>query len=184
MTRTRERAEWRLPSVAVDCVVRRHYADGNRFASRTNAHEPLVCFRKIDSALPDLTFASPPESGVMRTVSRVQQYAKSSETSTSWTSPLESTRCDLRKPRSPFSNVLRPFIGGLPGIRNTTSSDIRPRTVSTSPAAVARCHCLTRFRIVCSSAFMEPPFVNPNAQARSRACRSEAEAKPSAWSPC
>ena len=48
--------------------VERHDAGGNRFASRTNTHEPFVCLRKMDNALPDRTFASPPESGVMPTV--------------------------------------------------------------------------------------------------------------------
>src|ERR1044072_3743266 len=62
-------------------------------------------------------------------------------------------------PRKPSSNALRPFIGGWPQTRNTTSSDIKRRMVSTSPAAVARCHCAIRYRIVCSSVFMEPPFL-------------------------
>ena len=76
---------------------------------------------------------------------------RSPDTLHSWTSPVESMRRVLSMPRSPFSNVLRPLIGGLPQTRNITSSDMKPRTVSTSPSAVARCHCATRFRIACSS---------------------------------
>src|SRR2546426_12578051 len=93
-------------------------ADGNRFASRTNSQKPFGCLRKIDKALPERTVGSPPESGVMRTVSKLQQYASCPETSTSWISPLESMRCELSTLRSPCSNVLRPFIGGLPGTGN------------------------------------------------------------------
>jgi hypothetical protein len=135
-----------------------YYAVGKRFASRTTTHDPFVCLRRIDNALPDRTAESPPEIGVIRTLRALQQYARLPETSISWISPVESMRCVVSISRSPFSNWPRPFIGALPATRKTTSSAIRRRTVSTSPAAVARCHSATRFRIACSSALMNPPF--------------------------
>src|SRR5262245_54915376 len=99
-----------------------HYAVGKRFASRTNAHDPFVCLRRIDKALPERTAESPPEIGVTRTLRTLQQYARSPEISISWISLVESMRCEVSIPRSPFSNWPRPFIGSLPATRNTTSS--------------------------------------------------------------
>jgi hypothetical protein len=58
-------------------------------ASRTTTHEPVVCLRRMDKALPARVAALPPPCGTMRTVSSVQQYAKSPETSTSCTLPVE-----------------------------------------------------------------------------------------------
>src|SRR3954471_18864475 len=54
----------------------------------------------------------------------------------------------------PFSKAARPCIGGLPGVRKTTSSVISRSTAVTSPAAVARCQPAMRSRILRSSAFI------------------------------
>src|SRR5579883_3508040 len=53
--------------------------------------------------------------------------------------------------REAAANASRPRIGGCPGNKNTTSSDIKPSTVSKSPAAEARNHVATKSRICCSS---------------------------------
>jgi hypothetical protein len=70
---------------------------------------------------------------------------------------LETIRCALSRPRSPAANASRPFIGALPATKNSTSSDIRARTASTSPSAVASCQCWMRARILCSSVFTDCP---------------------------
>jgi hypothetical protein len=70
-----------------------HDAAANRFASRTTSHDPLGCLRRIESALPLRTVGLPPDMGMTRTVKLLQQYAKSPETSTSWISLVDSTRC-------------------------------------------------------------------------------------------
>ena len=70
----------------------RHDASDSILASRTTIHEPLGCFRRMDSALPVRTAVLPPAMGTTRTVKMLQQYAKSPDTSISWTSPVDSIR--------------------------------------------------------------------------------------------
>jgi len=67
----------------LDGGVRRHDATDSIFASRTTTHSPLACLRRMDNALPFRTTALPPDRGVMRTVSTLQQYPRSPDTYTS-----------------------------------------------------------------------------------------------------
>jgi len=69
-------------------------------------------------------------------------------------------RCCFRSPPSDCSNAPRPRMGSLPGTRNTTSAAMSPRTVSTSPFAVALCQSATRSRIAASSVLKRDPLMS------------------------
>jgi hypothetical protein len=52
----------------------------NKFASREICHDPDGCLRSTDMTWPSRSVGSPPLKGNMRTLRKLQQYAKSPET--------------------------------------------------------------------------------------------------------
>src|ERR1700730_5574702 len=119
------------------------------FASRLRSQRPY-CFCRMESVWPARVTDGPPFLGVTTTVSLVHRYAQSPSTLISWISLVASiSNCSIADWLA--ANRALPSIGGWPGTRNTTSSAIRLRTFSVSPALDALNHVAIRSRIACSS---------------------------------